>query len=430
MDEGILNTWVKKEVLGFKRGLFEQILVFCRLLRGLDIKVTTTNVLDLFRSLNYIDITEKQSFYYTVRANLISSYENFAPFDKLFQEFWGKPDPLVELLSKDEGERSKKELRANPESDSSFTPPPSSFANQTPSPGDEERQMKEERRINTEWEASFILPPSSFTDKALLGYSPLETLAVKDFGDFEPDEAEWIKYYIRQAIPRLFTLKSRRKKGGFQGTELDFRKTLRKSLKQGGHIIHLFKKRKKIRKNQLLLLCDVSGSMDAYSSFLIQFIHTMQSQLSRVETWVFSTRITRVTEFLKTTDLSLALSRISRKVTDWSGGTDIGGCLSVFNRTMGKRFINHRTVVIIISDGWDRGETKLFTREMKRLKMNAYKIIWLNPLLGLPNYRPINKGMAAALPYLDYFLPAHNLESLLNLGKVIQTLTQNFPKEV
>jgi uncharacterized protein with von Willebrand factor type A (vWA) domain len=170
--------------------------------------------------------------------------------------------------------------------------------------------------------------------------------------------------------------------------------------------------------------------MDAYSSFLIQFIYAMQSKLNRIETWVFSTRITRVTEFLKSVDLSSALIRISQKVTDWSGGTDIGGCLFMFNQTMGRRFVNRRTMVILISDGWDRGDTTILGREMQRIKMNAYKVIWLNPLLGLPNYRPINKGMAAALPYIDYFLPAHNLRSLLALGKLIHTLTKKSPREV
>jgi hypothetical protein len=423
MNDSILTTWTNNEPSEPKRNLLEQILVFCRLLRGVNIKTTTTNILDLFQSLNYIDITEKQSFYYAARANLVSSYEDFPVFDNLFVEFWGKSNLSLEPLENvpisnisqtqdvsypTKVNHSQVPLRSLPEEGWKAE---SDTTKNTKNPAEESKE-------------------DTGTNQSSPGYSPLETLMVKDFGDLEIEEEEWIKHHIQQAIPKLFTLKSRRKKQSSRGTELDFRKTLRRNLKQGGHVVRLIKKQRKLRKNQLLLLCDVSGSMDAYSSFLIQFIYAMQSKLNRIETWVFSTRITRVTEFLKSVDLSSALIRISQKVTDWSGGTDIGGCLFMFNQTMGRRFVNRRTMVILISDGWDRGDTTILGREMQRIKMNAYKVIWLNPLLGLPNYRPINKGMAAALPYIDYFLPAHNLRSLLALGKLIHTLTKKSPREV
>lgn len=400
----------------------EQILVFCRRLRGANVGVTTANVLDLFQSLNYLDIAEKQSFYYAARAHLVSSREDLSAFDLLFQEFWGSSPPPAELLEN---------LPVPAQKDETGKEASVPTKGEGGRPGGELKTTREERGgreegagTTTESHASFFLPPSP------LGYSPLETLATKDFGELEPEEAAWIQRHLHRVVPRLFTLRSRRKSGHFRGAELDLRKTLRRSLKHGGQVTRLFRRQRKIKKNQLLLLCDVSGSMDAYSRFLIQFIHTMQSRLSRVETWVFSTRITRVTEFLKASDLSQALAKISKKVTDWSGGTNIGGCLSVFNRTVGRRFVSRRTVVIIISDGWDRGEVNLLAQEMQRLKRNAYKIIWLNPLLGLPNYRPVNKGMAAALPYVDYFLPAHNLESLIALGKLIQAFPKIAPRAV
>ncbi len=161
--------------------------------------------------------------------------------------------------------------------------------------------------------------------------------------------------------------------------------------------------------------------MDCYSKFLIQFVYSLQNQLSGVETFVFSTRLTRTTPFLKGKKPYDALTALAGSVRDWSGGTRIGDCLQTFNDGYGRN-MDRRTVVIIVSDGWDTGDTALVTKEMQRLRMTCRKIIWLNPLLGSPTYEPLTKGMQAALPFVDYFLPAHNLESLVTLGKRMKYL--------
>jgi hypothetical protein len=194
-------------------------------------------------------------------------------------------------------------------------------------------------------------------------------------------------------------------------------------MRYGGDIVELVQKRRRIKKTRLTLLCDVSGSMDCYSRFLIQFMYGLQNRLPQLDTFVFSTRLTRIGHFLKNRDIDQALARVSETALDWSGGTTIGACLKSFNDQYMYPRAGNKTIVIIVSDGWDRGDTELLAQEIKRLQRKAHKIFWLNPLSGSPSYQPLCKGMQAALPYINYFLPANNLESLIKLCKKLDTLT-------
>jgi uncharacterized protein len=171
-----------------------------------------------------------------------------------------------------------------------------------------------------------------------------------------------------------------------------------------------------------VLLCDVSGSMDCYSRFLIQFMYGLQNELWGVETFVFSTSLSRITHLIRTKEIAGALERISHSVVGWSGGTNIGRSLATFNRDFAPSLVTHRTVVVIISDGWDRGDVSLLENEMQSIKRRCYKILWLNPLLASENYEPLCKGMQAALPYLDLFLSVNNLNSLVALGRNLQRM--------
>lgn len=162
--------------------------------------------------------------------------------------------------------------------------------------------------------------------------------------------------------------------------------------------------------------------MDLYSKFFVQFIYGMQNELKELETFVFSTRLTRITNSLKRREFDEALKEISKSVPDWSGGTNIGYCFQTFNREFATTMLNKRAVVVIISDGWDRGDPQLLEDGMQKLKKRSYRIIWLNPLLGGPNYQPISKGMKAALPYIDHFLPIHNFKSLISFGKKLKSI--------
>ena len=217
----------------------------------------------------------------------------------------------------------------------------------------------------------------------------------------------------------LATRLSRRKVISKKGRTIDFRRSWRRSLAHGGEPIELMRKQQKIKKTKILLLCDVSGSMDCYAKFLIQFIYGMQQELREVEVAVFSTHLTNITGLLRRKGLAEGLNEVANVVPDWSGGTKIGESLLEFYRQFASSFSAYRSVVILISDGWDRGDADLLRRSMEMLHRHAYKLIWLNPLIGSDTYQPICRGIRTALPYVDYFLPAHNLESLAQLTKVL-----------
>jgi uncharacterized protein len=188
-------------------------------------------------------------------------------------------------------------------------------------------------------------------------------------------------------------------------------------LKYGDTIIELARRKKKIRKPRIVLICDVSRSMDSYSRFLLQFIYAFQNSLGKVESFVFSTSLTRVTDYFKHEDIGDALERIAREVHDWSGGTRIGQSLRAFNRDYGQKMVDHNTIVLILSDGLDTGDAEILGEAMEDLAQRACKVIWLNPLLGSQDYRPLARGMSTALPHVDVFAPAHNLASLQELGR-------------
>jgi uncharacterized protein with von Willebrand factor type A (vWA) domain len=250
----------------------------------------------------------------------------------------------------------------------------------------------------------------------------VDFLHEKDFSEMNLEESRAISQAILLIATKIATQVSRRKKRAIRGNEIDPRWTMRRSIRYGGEVIELAFRKRRIKNTRIVLLCDVSGSMDCYSRFLIQFMYGLQNELWGVETFVFSTSLSRFTHLIRTRNIERALTRISENVLGWSGGTNIGRSLESFNREFAPSLVTHRTVVVIISDGWDRGDVALLEREMRNLKRRCHRIIWLNPLLASENYEPLCKGMKAALPYLDLFLSVHNLQSLLALGHKLQKL--------
>lgn len=385
-----------------RKGMFRNVLAFCCILRKAGMDVTTGMVIDVCKSLKYIDISNRQDFYYALRANLVCYSGDIERFDHLFELFW-RLNRGVEELAVFENIKG--------EGTGDISPP------------ELEGEGRDEKFVVEDWCTEDELG-ADLEEKEVTIYSPNEVLATKDFRDITVDEVKIIQRQLSKIVPKLATVKSRRREPYPRGDEIDPRRTLRRNMvKYGGDIVELLRRRRKIRKVKLVLLCDVSGSMDCYSKFLVQFIYSLQNQLSGVETFVFSTRLTRATPFLKGKEPYEALRALAENVRDWSGGTRIGECLKAFDERYG-RSMNRKTVVIIISDGWDTGDTELVTEEMQKLQMTSRKIIWLNPLLGSPTYEPLTKGMQAALPFVDYFLPAHNLDSLVTLGKTLKHLSR------
>jgi uncharacterized protein with von Willebrand factor type A (vWA) domain len=202
---------------------------------------------------------------------------------------------------------------------------------------------------------------------------------------------------------------------------IDLRRTARHAIRSSGELMQLFRRRARMRRRPLVLICDVSGSMEKYSRLLMIFAHAI-ARREDLEAFVFSTRLTRVTRLLRQRDLDRSLDSLSKGVHDFSGGTRIGDALADFNRHWARRVLGHGAVVIIVSDGWDRGDPSQLTAELIHLRRTAHRLIWLNPLIGSKGYQPLTRGMAAALPHCDDFLAANNLQALDDLGKLLAGL--------
>ena len=398
-DEAILNA-VDRYATIRGQGTLANLLAFGRVLKEAGVRVSLSQVMDASRSLELVDIARRADFYTVLRSNLVSDKEEIPLFDRVFDFFWQDHAPEESPMESVEMTPSSAEEKQgdSPGAGGSLEEVVAQAASE------EGKRSEETERIPV---------PT---------YSPHEALNRKDFSEMGIEESRAISRAILLIATKIATQVSRRKKRATKGDEIDPRWTMRKNIKYGGEIIQLVSRKRRIKKTRVVLLCDVSGSMDCYSRFLIQFMYGLQNELWGVETFVFSTSLSRITHLIRTKDIASALERISRSVLGWSGGTNIGRSLYTFTREFAPSLVTHRTVVVIISDGWDRGDVGLLEREMKNLKRRAHKIIWLNPLLASENYEPLCKGMQAALPYLDLFLSVHNLNSLITLGRNLQRL--------
>ena len=370
---------------------------FCHRLRQAGMGVTSGRVLDAVRSVAAVELARREDVRLALRSNLASSRDDVERFDALFDQFWQEPEDGDLAGCGGEG-------LGDPLGRPGAGPGPEQVLAEAGEPGEADEEADK--------------PPEGL--KAM--YSPVEVLAQKDFGDLAADELAAIQKLLDQIAHKLATRLSRRRRPDPHGHEVDFRRTFRSSLRYFGEPLVMARRARRIQKTDLLLLCDVSGSMDVYSRFLVQFIYGLQRHRLEVETFVFSTRLSRITPLLEMAEFGEAFRRVALQVHDWSGGTDIGTCLRGFNEDWARQVLGRRTVVLVISDGWDRGDAAVLAREMHRLRSACYKLVWLNPLLVDPGYEPLCKGMAAALPYVDYFLPFANLGSVQSLGKTLLRL--------
>jgi uncharacterized protein with von Willebrand factor type A (vWA) domain len=382
------------------QGTVPNVLAFGRILKQLGVKVSLSQVIDASRAMEFVDVGEKTDFRALLRANLVSQKEDFPAFDLLFDCFWR--EQAYERLPMETMEIQGTPTESNAQEG-----------------GDEEGGLEE---ALAESIAKEDVARENLDEFSMPTYSAQELMNRKDFSEMGVEESRAIARAILLIATKIATQISRRKKLGRKGNVIDPRWTMRKNMKYGGEIIDLVTRKRRIKKTKVVLLCDVSGSMDCYSRFLIQFMYGLQNELWGVETFVFSTSLSRITHLIRTKNIVNALEKISGNILGWSGGTNIGRSLHTFNRNFAPSMVTHRSVVVIISDGWDRGDVSLLEREMQDLKRRAKKIIWLNPLLASDNYEPLCKGMQAALPYLDLFLSVHNVNSLIALGRTLQKM--------
>ena len=364
---------------------------FCRALRENGVAVTPGEAVTAVRTLRLIDFGDRRETFLCLRSVLTSRVEDFPIFAELFEEFWSGLDPEAQPRAKAAQQtRSEINRRVPPQSDER-TKGVAFFLDNWATPSGESEHIN--------------VPAAS----------NIESSAEKHFGGFGSDELHEIARVARRLVRKLASRPSRRWKSVRRGSRVNLRLSFRTSLRTGGELVELSFKERKQKKTRLVVICDVSGSMDLYSRLLIQFAYAVQNSLARVETFVFSTSLKRISGQLKNKAYERALESLG-ETRGWSGGTLIGPSLAEFNSGW-PALVDKRTVVIILSDGWDTGEPEELAAALTVLKRRAGRLIWLNPLLGSPAYQPLTRGMQAALPHIDVFAPLHNLQSLRALER-------------
>ncbi|MCC6174913.1 MAG: VWA domain-containing protein [Chloroflexi bacterium] len=381
------------------KDLQRHVIAFGRELRSRELLSTSTEIVDALRVMNEVDLADRRDVYLGTRAVFMSKPEDQPVFDEVFNNFWRR----IATIDETDEATDDDEMTSQGED-----------ATDLQEGGEGQQQLR-----LTSAEGDGGEGDEDGDEEALPLYSPVEMLANKDFSRFQAEEMTEIARAVLIIAKRLATKESRRFRVSRKGTVIDARRTMRRNMKYGGTILELARKKKKIRKPRLVVICDVSRSMDTYSRFLLQFIHAMQNTIGKVESFVFSTSLTRVTEYFKNDDIIDALDRIAREVHDWSGGTRIGQSLTTFNEVWGKKLLNRHTIVVILSDGLDTGDAEILRKAMEDLQEMSGKVVWLNPLLGSKDYRPLARGMSTALEHVDVFAPAHNLASLEALSKFL-----------
>ena len=382
--------------------LFHNLVLFGRLLRRLGLDVNPGRVIDLLQALDYVPLGHKRDFYYTVRSLLVHRKEDLALFDQAFELFWRKRGDYIEV--------SLADLVAAP-------PPPQPKPLVVP-PGvtnaaDEQTPAGDE--------------PTQTIIELTRTYSNQELLRHKNFSQLSYEELQQVRELMAQLVWEMGQRQTRRFRPG-QGQQLDLRRLLRANLRYGSEILAWPRRKAKTKPRPIVVLADISGSMEQYTRLLLQFVYTLAEGLTQpVEAFVFSTRLTRITRQLSGRDIDQALREVGHIVHDWAGGTRIGESLKSFNFQWGRRVLGRGAVVLIISDGWDRGDPALLGREMARLQRTCHRLIWLNPLLGSASYEPLTRGITAALPHIDDFLPVHNLASLEDLAAHLAALDMSRP---
>ena len=382
--------------------LLHNLLHFTRLLHRLGLDVQAGRAREVAAALAHVDVGRRTDFYHTLRSLLIHRADDLAVFDEAFRVFWRRPH----------GDWTERDLSAMGEKRRSGAPEYESEAPESNAEGE-----GGERRASYQVERM-----------AVLSYSDRESLYAKDFEQFTEDELAAAERMMANLDWDLGERTSKRWTPG-RGPALDLRRAVRANMRYGGELIDLPERRRKTKRRPLILLCDVSGSMERYSRMLLHFVHALTGggRLGRVESFAFATRLTRITRQLVTRKAEVAVPRLPRTIADFGGGTRIGDALRTFNVEWARRVRGQGPVMLLISDGWDRGEPDRLRTEIARLQRCCHRLIWLNPLLGSPDYVPLTRGMQAALPSIDDFLPVHNLASLEALARHLNSLPAHRP---
>jgi uncharacterized protein with von Willebrand factor type A (vWA) domain len=369
--------------------LLDNLLYFGRLLRRAGIDVHPGRMIDVVEALGHVNLATRDEVYHTCRALLVHRREQLAVFDAVFDNFW------------------RQRLGRRSASGSLATPPSSTVDKREP-PSSREIVAHVGPVADSDEEAP------SF-ENAVNTWSDRSGLAAKDFAALTPGEIAEARLALARLIWNPGERRTRRWVRG-RGPKIDLRRAISDSLRTGGDIVRLKRRMRAIRPRPLVLLCDVSGSMEGYSRMLLHFAHAVTKRHRRVEAFLFSTELTRITRELRLARPDDALGAVSRSVRHWSGGTRIGEAVKEFHQRWSRRALVGGPVVLIISDGWDCGDPGDLRDQIARLQRSCHRLIWLNPLIGTVDYAPLTRGLQAALPYVDDFLPARTLNNLADLA--------------
>jgi uncharacterized protein len=370
--------------------LAASIVEFGRFLRMRGLSADTSQTITALEAVKIINAADRQTFAFTLQAALCSTSEEWELFPKLFQEFWVESRPTRRSASGEYKGHSKGNAPEREDGSIVFLDQPANAAAGEDGKG-----------------------------KAVYGASAQQRLKKVDFSEVPCDDLSFLEDLSLRLLRRMSLRRSRRLTISNLADRVDLRRSIRRSVMHGGEPIVLAYKGRKPRKNKLVIFLDISGSMNFYSLFLVRFAYALQSRFQRMHTFLFSTDVVEISDLLHTRNLPEALQRLSQRPAGWSGGTRIGESLQQFSQLLGRKLLSRDTIFLILSDGLDTGEPELLAAQLRAARRRVQKIIWLNPLLGLKDYQPITRGMAAALPYVDVFAPAHNLESLLALERYL-----------
>jgi len=352
------------------RALIETTLALCRRVRAADIAVTPGKVLDVIRALPAVDCLETDDYRLALRMNLATSREEERRFDRVFREFFFDEPTDRPFHSRLRGESMQGSL------------------------GHHHRELNQDVTTSAE------------------SFSAAEVTRGLDLVDRWDVTAPPLDRIIRDLAQHLATRTSRRLQAAVQGARVDLRRSVRRNARHGLDLVQLAKVARRTRKTRLVMLCDVSGSMDAFNPFLLRLMLGLQRALTGSRTFVFSTHVTEITGLLRRHSVVETLREVGEQVRHWSGGTHIGGALASLNRGVLREGSGSSTVVIVVSDGYDNGDSRLIEIEMRAMHRSVDTVVWINPMFGATTFQVRAAGMKAALPYVDHFLPAFDAKSL------------------
>jgi uncharacterized protein with von Willebrand factor type A (vWA) domain len=359
------------------------VVAFADALRVAGVRSTPGRAGDALRGLLEVDLGRRGDFYWTLRQTLVCRHEDLATFDHLFAEWFGaRPDDA---------------------------PPPPTEAGTLAGQRSPSAEQKDAARTEA----------TAASEDGETGWTREEILRRKDFAAMTPEELADVRVLMARLLAERPQRRTRRLRAHPRGRDLDLRRMTRSALGTGGDPFVRAFRRPVSAPRRLVLLCDVSGSMEPYARALVLFVHAAVGAGPGVEAFAFGTRLSRLTPSLLLRDPDRALAAVAARVVDWAGGTRIGESLRQFNAEWGRRAHVRGAVVVILSDGWERDDPDLIAREMARLQRVAYALVWVNPLKGHVGYQPLARGMSAALPYIDRFLPGARLSDLESLGTIL-----------